>query len=165
MDATSSLQSEVLPVPEGADTTNKNPCRRRAGMTLFDILNLLTNLLKLGFHGKNLLRDGEIADLRPDGRHLAIDFLQQKIQTSADRLRLPKKIPELPQMAFQAGHLLAHIATISQQGDFLRDTSRIQRRMSRSFQQAIQPSLEPGEGFLYDDRKPFPNRRYPLLNL
>src|SRR5206468_530255 len=161
MDATSSLQSEVLPVPEGADTTNKIPCRRR----LFDILNLLANLLKFGLHGKDLLRDGEIADLRPDGRHLAIDFLQQKIQTSADRLRPPKKIPELSQMAFQAGHFLAHIATISQQGDFLRDASRIHRRMSRSFQQTIQPPLEPGEVFLYDDRKPFANRRYPLLDL
>src|SRR5206468_6700136 len=160
MDATSSLQSEVLPVPEGADTTNKIPCRRR----LFDILNLLANLLKFGFHGKDLLRDGEIADLRSNGRHLAIDFLQQKIQTSADRLRLPKKIPELPQMAFQAGQLLAHIATISQQGDFLRDASRIQGSMSSSFQQAMQPILEPGEMLLHNNRKSLANRRHPLLD-
>src|SRR5205823_15106487 len=105
----------------------------------------LTNLLKFRFHGKDLLRDGEIADLRSNGRHLAIDFLQEKIQTAADRIRLPKKIPELPQMALQACQFLAHIATISQQGDFLRDASRIQGSMRSPFQQAMQPILEPGE--------------------
>src|SRR5665213_1390780 len=76
LSATSRRDSEVLPAPDGLETTSKSPRRARS----LDILHLLTKLIDRGFQLQADPGQGGGGGLRTQGIGFAHEFLCKKIQ-------------------------------------------------------------------------------------
>src|SRR4030095_5490558 len=104
--STSRSTTVVLPVADGADTTNNRP---RDGDALLDILDLLAHALELRL-GRNHELDRLAAfNLRPDGIDLAIHLLDEKIQLAATRLGPGGQLAPVVEVPAHPHDLLVHV--------------------------------------------------------
>ena len=73
---------DVLPVPDGADTTRNNPFLCSPPADLFNILNLLSELRQFALYLDNLPGNFTVAALGSDRIDFTIHLLDQEIHFS-----------------------------------------------------------------------------------
>ena len=96
----------VLPAPDGAETTNKIPLRVNC---LLKVLDLLADLLELGFAKDNALRDRGVICLGAESIQLAKDLLGDELEGPADWLFFALVLLELREMAGEARQLFRDV--------------------------------------------------------
>src|SRR5690606_22303816 len=97
----------VLPVPDGADTTYRRPPASAA--VLLDILDLLAHLLQLCLGRHDEFRHSCAFGLGAYCIHLAVHFLQQKVEFAPHGLLAVHHVPPMAGMGPQPHEFLAHV--------------------------------------------------------
>src|ERR1051325_9205609 len=115
-----SLVSVVFPEPDGAEMMNRIPLTlfRRASLvcdTSFNVLDLLTRFLDLGFHAETNLGNaqglaGNTRRLRQKRVCFAAHFLQQEVKLLADFSTLVQQPQEMLDVGLHADKFLADVA-------------------------------------------------------
>src|SRR6187431_97008 len=102
--------SVVLPAPEGEETINGS------GPSL-DILDLLPNPLELCLHLDDQMGNWRILALCANGIRFSTDFLQQKVEATANWAIGSEQVAELVEMGVEADELLGHVTSVGQDHD------------------------------------------------
>src|SRR5512136_930504 len=97
------LQTEVLPDPEGPVTAMNIPSM---GKRSLDILGLLPQLGQFALEFDDVLPDGNVVALRPDGVHLPAHLLEQEVELAPDGLRALEELLHLGDVALESHDLL-----------------------------------------------------------
>src|SRR5258705_5637452 len=129
MVASARFEIVVLPAPEGAETMKRIPSlvRRATSMALFDVLDLLADLLHLALGVDRELRQPEVARLGGHGVDLAADLLEQELDLLADRLVGRAEVAKAGEMALQPHDLLGDVALLGLKGGFLQEPALVDR--------------------------------------
>src|SRR6476620_4376493 len=108
-----------------------------------NILNLLAHLLELRLGVDDQLRDAQAVGFRADGIHLAVHFLQKKIELAAAGLRpVAERLP-MQEMSAKARYLFADVRALNGTHELLRDHRLVNGQLETDFPHPIlEPSLE-----------------------
>src|SRR5262249_5666975 len=106
----------VFPAPDGAEMTNRIPCRLNG---LLKILNLFADLLQVGIASDHALRDCRVIRLRSECVEFAKNLLRDEFQCASDRLLAAQMMGKLSEMTLQSRQLLRYIRAIGEEGYFL----------------------------------------------
>ena len=91
---------------------------------LFDILDLLPNLLELALNLHGLLRKLCVVHFGTDGINLPMDLLEEKIHLSTDRFFTYKQGSKLGQMTLCPNQLFRDIGPFHPEGNLLAGSGR-----------------------------------------
>src|SRR6478752_2275253 len=127
--------SVVLPAPEGEDTINGR------GPSL-DILDLLPDPLQLCLHLHDQMGDFRILALCANGIRFSTDFLQQKIEATANGALCSEHVCKLVEMRIEPDELFRHVAAVRQNHHFRLQAAGIELHAGFG-QQAIQALAQP----------------------
>src|ERR1039458_4044973 len=104
----------------------------------FDVLDLFANLLQLGLHLDDLLRNLRGVCLRTDGIDFPSHLLRKKIQSATDRLIGFEAIPKLVQVAAEPRDFLRDVTAIRKKNDLLHQPLIVQRNRSEEHTSELQ---------------------------
>ena len=99
---------------------------KRPSSPLFDILDLLPDLLQLRLHSDDGIGDLTVGAFRSGGIDHPVHLLDKEIHLPAYGRSSIQHKPELGDVAAQAGDFLAHVALVRQDGAFLREANGVE---------------------------------------
>src|SRR5436190_10051007 len=123
-----------FPTPEGPEITSRVP--------LFNVLHLLFDLLQLGFHVDGRCGDLAVVGFRRDRVRLAAHLLGQKVETPSELALLRDDLAEFPDVGPQPLDLLARVAAVGVDRDFLDDVE-LRGLEAALGEQLLDPVVEP----------------------
>src|SRR4051812_6455276 len=98
----------VLPVPDGAETTNSVPAGTGA---LLDILHLLLDPFELGLRGDDHLGGARALRLRPYGIDFAVHLLYEEVELATARFLTIRKGPPMIEVGSKTDDFLIDVRT------------------------------------------------------
>ncbi|MEJ7703343.1 MAG: hypothetical protein WKF47_06640 [Geodermatophilaceae bacterium] len=86
---------------------------------LLKVLNLLADLLELGFAEDDVLRDRGVVRFRAERVQLAKHLLGDELERASDRLILSQLIGELCEVTFEPGQLFRNVGAVGENCELL----------------------------------------------